>query len=292
MTRTVRRYATPGLFMLLALVLGAWPVVAWSDGGGGVTGTITQDQRGVTATVGAAGVTGTIGLSTGSGTSTGSGSNTSSGSSGGASNGATSSPTGQGGANSDQPTSGPPAFSRQVDAKPVRGTVRVKPPGAKSFVALSGTARLPTGSLIDTTRGAVRLVSPKAQDGGWQAAVFSAAVFKVVQKRQAKPTTDVLLAGGDFSRCAAAGARSSRTAAAAKRKNRRTVRRVRGRGHGRFRTWGRYGSASVRGTIWVTEDRCDGTLVRVQRGTVSVRDFARRRTVLVGAGHSYLVRGS
>jgi ferric-dicitrate binding protein FerR (iron transport regulator) len=44
----------------------------------------------------------------------------------------------------------------------------------------------------------------------------------------------------------------------------------------------------VRGTIWLTEDRCDGTLVRVVRGRVDVRDLTRRRTVVVRAGQSYL----
>jgi len=46
----------------------------------------------------------------------------------------------------------------------------------------------------------------------------------------------------------------------------------------------------VRGTIWFTQDRCDGTLVRVRRGVVAVRDHARGRKVLVRAGHSYLAR--
>ena len=46
----------------------------------------------------------------------------------------------------------------------------------------------------------------------------------------------------------------------------------------------------MRGTIWLVEDRCDGTLTKVSRGTVSVRDFRRKKTVSVKAGHSYLAR--
>ena len=46
----------------------------------------------------------------------------------------------------------------------------------------------------------------------------------------------------------------------------------------------------MRGTRWLTVDRCDGTLTRVTHGAVSVRDFLRHRTVLVRAGHSYLAR--
>jgi hypothetical protein len=46
--------------------------------------------------------------------------------------------------------------------------------------------------------------------------------------------------------------------------------------------------ATVRGTSWYTEDRCDGTLTRVSQGSVSVRDLVNDRTVIVRAGHSYL----
>jgi hypothetical protein len=38
------------------------------------------------------------------------------------------------------------------------------------------------------------------------------------------------------------------------------------------------------------EDRCDGTLTRVRRGRVDVRDFTRRRTIRLRAGRSYLAR--
>ena len=65
-----------------------------------------------------------------------------------------------------------------------------------------------------------------------------------------------------------------------------------GNGKGKFRTDGKYSSATVRGTIWLTQDRCDGTLTTVKRGTVSVRDFKRRKTVSVKAGHSYLARAA
>jgi hypothetical protein len=40
----------------------------------------------------------------------------------------------------------------------------------------------------------------------------------------------------------------------------------------------------------LTEDRCDGTLTRVESGTAHVHDFGRHRTVVVRASHSYLTR--
>ena len=67
-------------------------------------------------------------------------------------------------------------------------------------------------------------------------------------------------------------------------------RKLWGSGKGKFRTSGKYSSATVRGTIWLVEDRCDGTLTKVTRGTVQVRDLRRKKTVTVRAGHSYLAR--
>ena len=46
----------------------------------------------------------------------------------------------------------------------------------------------------------------------------------------------------------------------------------------------------MRGTVWITADRCDGTLTQVKRGKVAVRDLRRKRTVVVKAGKSYLAR--
>jgi hypothetical protein len=69
-----------------------------------------------------------------------------------------------------------------------------------------------------------------------------------------------------------------------------SVRHLWGAGSGKFRTKGRFASATLRGTTWLTDDRCDGTLVRVTQGAVSVRDIPRRKTVLVRAPAKYLAR--
>jgi hypothetical protein len=67
----------------------------------------------------------------------------------------------------------------------------------------------------------------------------------------------------------------------------RPRRRLWGNATGRFRTRGRYAAATVRGTRWLTIDRCNGTQVIVTDGVVSVFDLVARRTVLVSAGQSY-----
>jgi hypothetical protein len=100
---------------------------------------------------------------------------------------------------------------------------------------------------------------------------------------------DIVLTGGDFSACRPARRGAGRASAAGRR--RKAVRRLWGSDRsGRFRTRGRNSVATVRGTRWLTEDRCEGTLTRVVEGAVEVRDTRRGTTRLVRAGGQVLVR--
>jgi hypothetical protein len=69
-----------------------------------------------------------------------------------------------------------------------------------------------------------------------------------------------------------------------------TVRHLWATGKGKFRTVGRFASATIRGTLWRTDDRCDGTLVHVQTGSVNVLDNKLQRTVTVRAVNDYLAK--
>ena len=104
-----------------------------------------------------------------------------------------------------------------------------------------------------------------------------------------KPMTVVALRGS-FAACKSRTLSSTRSpAATAKTKPKpKVVRRLWGKGKGRFRTRGRYSSGDVRGTWWLTVDRCDGTRTLVREGVVSVYDFALKKRVNVPAGQSYL----
>jgi DNA-binding beta-propeller fold protein YncE len=70
----------------------------------------------------------------------------------------------------------------------------------------------------------------------------------------------------------------------------KVVRQLWGSGKGNFRTTGRFASATLRGTKWLTVDRCDGTLVRVTQGVIAVRDLVRKKTVVLRKGKSYFAR--
>ena len=161
-----------------------------------------------------------------------------------------------------------PTARRQVNVRNVKGKVRIKQPGQRSFRDLEGEDRIRMGSIIDTTNGRVRLTT-SAGGRKTQTAEFFDGVFKVTQTKGRKPITDLRLAGK------LAGCKKGGKASAAARKRR--GRRLWGSGKGRFRTRGKRSSALVRGTIWLVEDRCNGTtFTRVRRGVVQVRDFKRR----------------
>ena len=192
------------------------------------------------------------------------------------------------------PPPAPPVAGKRLNVATTSGEIFVKTPGADRYVQLYGAASIPVGSLVDAKDGSVRLTSAANLKGRRQTAVFSRGAFGVRQKRRRRPVTDLVLRGGNFSSCkrSAPGKRriSARRSVAVNMARQRARRGLWGRGHGRFRTRGRHGAATVRGTIWFTQDRCDGTLVRVKRGVVAVDDFARKRRVLVPAGRKYLAR--
>ena len=76
----------------------------------------------------------------------------------------------------------------------------------------------------------------------------------------------------------------------AKRTKSGVVRGLWAAGKGRFRTRGRFGTASVRGTRWATVDRCSTTTVKVFDGVVDVTDLITGRTTAVEAGEKHVVR--
>jgi hypothetical protein len=193
------------------------------------------------------------------------------------------------------PFTPPPVAGKSVVAEVVRGTVLIQVPSGKrirrsarkstvargaKFRRYRGRANIPVGSILDTRRGRVAITSAADLHGATQSGQFYDGVFRIKQKRQADLITDAELVTSR-AKCGKGSARTSRT---------RRLGRLWATGKGRFRTRGRYSAASVRGTTWLTEDRCDGTFTKVSRGTVSVLDRVKGKTVVLTAGQSYLAR--
>jgi streptogramin lyase len=182
-----------------------------------------------------------------------------------------------------------PVLGQSVNVAPVTGTVRVKPPGAEDYSPLAAGASIPVGALVDAREGRVELRTALRQ-GKTQTGTFWGSIFKVRQRRDGRGMTDLVLRGGSFASCPGSQARRSAVAQTAAKRG-KVVRRLWGKDrHARFRTHGRDSVATVRGTVWSTVDRCDGTLTRVKEGKVLVRDLRAKRSVLLRAGRSYLAR--
>ena len=192
-----------------------------------------------------------------------------------------------------------PMIGKTLNATSVKGKVLVRLPNGHGFVALTATRQLPVGTQVDARHGTIRLLAASSSAGKTQTGTFSGAVFRFAQSSKGRDkglTTLSLLEGvvrGDPSYASCRARRSggpSGLGATAARVNRRTLQLLHSSAKGRFKTRGRYAAATVRGTIWDTADRCDGTLVRVRRGTVTVSDLVRHKTVTVRAGRSYLAK--
>jgi Domain of unknown function DUF11 len=203
---------------------------------------------------------------------------------------------------------GKPNPNETVVVKELAGRILVKLPGTSRYVDLSALtlAEIPNGTLVDSRNGRFELTVAAPGDTT-SSTVFSEGIAAIDQRaastlrtpaQAAQPgVTELRLAGGDFGKpCTTALAKAK--AKAKKKPKRRTfgvaqakpvkpVRRLWGNGSGKFRTRGRYSTATVRGTVWLTEDYCNGTLVRVREGAVTVRDLVKNRTVVVTAGTSY-----
>ena len=191
-----------------------------------------------------------------------------------------------------------PTLGETANVEPLEGEVLVGlPVGSEAaraaqkgveFVPLTGPRQIPIGSFLDTRQGKVALTLARDTTGATQSGDFAAGLFQVLQSRRqsARGLTELKLKGSraSFKRCrdGKATAHASLT--------RRQIRRLRARARGRYRTSGRYSAATVRGTTWTVIDRCDGTLTKVRRGKVAVRDFRLKRTIVVKRGKRYLAR--
>jgi hypothetical protein len=191
----------------------------------------------------------------------------------------------------------PPVRGQFVNAVPEAGTVLVKLPpgaGAKAQAAASGFVplaslggHLPVGSTLDTRKGTVLLTSATTPTGGTQEGHFNGGLFNIGQGRKSALTT-LSMTGGGLNACTKLPRGGSPKVVGAASRRRTLFGNVRGR----FQTRGRNSAATVRGTQWTMTDTCSGTLTKVTTGSVLVRDFTLRKTIVVKKGHSYFARAS
>jgi hypothetical protein len=216
------------------------------------------------------------------------------------------------------PAPSAPTLGRTANVIPVSGLVFIKPPAGKTlygvralaagsvvkgqgFIPLTQARQVPTGSEIDARRGTLELVvASTKKHHTWQARL-AGSVFSPSQARSGlqKGLTTFTLRESAFAGAPSYASCSARNASIARagpdaqlaKLSPKVLQTLKASDHsGKFRTKGRYSAATVRGTNWWTEDRCDGTLTIVKRGSVSVFDDHTRKTIIVTAGHSHLAK--
>ena len=151
------------------------------------------------------------------------------------------------------------------------------------------TGTVKYGSTIDVTRGTLKLTAAGVGNvltsgDGVDVARFKLNKITETVKKKKRLTAELALSGGSFDGCSAGSAHAAGGPAG------KVVRSLWSQGKGRFRTKGKYASASIRGTKWQTTDQCDGTLTTVTEGSVVVRDFRLKKNVVVQTGGSYLAK--
>ena len=216
------------------------------------------------------------------------------------------------------------AAGKAASVTVLSGTVLIRLPGQGAFVPLvagsraatpgpyvplkGSTVSVPVGSSVDTRKGTVALSSagdyrkPADRRHRLQNATLSAAIFTIRQRTAAQararlhkrerlvgiPSTDLLLQtpAGQTRK-----ARCRRTG----RGGTGLVRRISGFGKGLFRTFGVDSVTTIRNATWVVEDRCNGTLTEVGKGSATVTPTGHadrhQKTVTVHHGQGVIIKG-
>jgi hypothetical protein len=196
---------------------------------------------------------------------------------------------------------GPPIAGKTFNVS-ATGLVLIKLHGV--FVPLTELRQIPNGTIVNALNGTLTLTTAggtqhatlstdakhkkkKSKKAKTQTGKFGGAVFKVTQTRSGL-TTLALVSNAFKGAPSFASCKAKKGTAAIAKLSKKTLQLLRGSGHGKFRTKGRYAAATVRGTVWTTADRCDGTLIHAIKDSVTVNDLVRHKTIILRAGHSYL----
>lgn len=184
-----------------------------------------------------------------------------------------------------------PKLAKTGNVAPVFGTVSVQLPGSKVFAALTTLTQIPFGATIEATHGKVS-VTAQEPNGKTETGIYFGGRFKLTQERNG--TVVATLTGGNFSVCPTARERAHKASAPASAhvaaSGKHSVRKLWTNAHGKFSTRGNYAAGAVQGTEWLTDDLCEGTLIKVTRDKVAVTNLVNHKHVLVKVGHHYLAK--
>jgi hypothetical protein len=171
------------------------------------------------------------------------------------------------------------------------GNVFVKLPGSDKFVPLTKDMLIPIGTVIDARDGKAHLTFANA-DGTLYDGIFWDGVFQVLQGKGDKPVATLKLrddlVGAATASIASAVATPAGFKAWTSRKRGKKKNGLWGDAKGKYRSSGKGGSATVRGTRWYVANYTFGSLFKVQRGSVTI-DPIRGKNFTLKAGKQYFI---
>lgn len=177
-----------------------------------------------------------------------------------------------------------PTLGKTLMLTLVKGKVTYRTPGGAAK-GLASSVIVPNGTAVDATDGVVKVTVVRDATGVLDSVDCWGGGFTAVQSlpKGQRPLTTMTLRG-DLPAPTVGNAARAHIA----RKSKKQFLWMNGKGN--FKSKGKRASAIVRGTYWLTEETSSGTKVSVKRGLVAVRDFVKKHTVLVSAGHSYTAK--
>lgn len=182
-----------------------------------------------------------------------------------------------------------PRAGETLNLEAQKGSVQLQCPGEDSYSQLVGFKQVPVGCLINTRNGVVDITASKGSSGEVQNADFWGGVFIATQPQGDDQEVKLKLAGKRM--CERRGGEKELRAWA--NRSGRSGRKLWGSGKGDYSTSGSYGSATVRGTTWLVVDRCDAsTLIKVDEGTVAVKDFVKDKSLTLTTGQQYVAKAA
>lgn len=171
------------------------------------------------------------------------------------------------------------------------GNVFIKVPGSDKFVPLTEDTLIPIGTVIDAREGKAHLTFANA-DGTLYDGVFWDGIFQVIQGKGDKPLATLKLRDDLVKQATASIASAVATPAGFKawtaRKRGKKKNGLWGDAKGKYRTTGKGGSATVRGTRWYVANYTYGSLFKVQRGAVTI-DPIRGKNFTLKSGKQFFI---
>jgi hypothetical protein len=183
-----------------------------------------------------------------------------------------------------------PVVGQRQTVSPVSGTVLVRLKGSSRFVPLSAASSIPDGSEVDATNGRV-IITVATPSGQTESAEAYGGRFVLHQDRTGNDETHFVLSLALTGCPRVALPHGSASAVASRAKHGPKSRHLWVSEHGgSWGTNGRYVSATVQGTSWLTLDECGQSEVQVSTGKVKVHDLVRNKTKTLTAGQRYTAK--